>query len=373
MIWQRGAAPEPAPRVRVLTSYPSFENQPTFSPDGSQVAFFWNGPTGENTDIYIKLVGSENPLRLTTDPAADVGPSWSPDGKRIAFLRGGFGRIPAVYLISPLGGDEQKVADVPRADGVPLSWTPDGKWLAFARTSGDSAGIHLLPIEGGSSRQLTFPKAPARDSYPIISPDGRQLAYSGCTRVYACDLFVQGLDSYYAPKGQPRRITHQQLSIMGVSWIGDSLVYSGSLSWGMLHYLWRVRADGASAPERLDIAGVYTMSPTVSRLGNRLAFSRFIRNYDIWRSQPDGSQAPLVISTMDDANPQFSPDGKRIVFATSRSGEAYNIWLANADGSNQAQLVYQLGRSEGSPKWSPDGRWIARSTRSGKTVPRTSA
>jgi Tol biopolymer transport system component len=359
LLWQRSVVPAPAPRVKVLTSYPGFEMQPNLSPDGSQVAFVWGGPTNDNFDVYIKLVGSENPLRLTTDLAYDGGPSWSPDGKRIAFLRFATGRIPAVYLISPLGGDEQKVADVPDAGGYPLSWSPDGKWLTFAHFGGDSAGVYLLPVDGGPPRRVTSPKPPASDSYPVFTPDGRRLAYADCTRTFSCDLYVMELDSAYAPQGQPRRITQQQLYAKGIAWAGDSLVYGGSLSWGLLHYLWRVKADGASAPERMDIAGVHASEPTVSRLSDRLVFARFVGDHDITRYQIGGSQAPLITSTMDDVNPQFSPDGNRITFSTSRSGEAYNIWVAEADGSNPAQLVHQLGRSEGAPKWSPDGRWIA--------------
>ena len=63
------------------------EMNPTFSPDGGQIAFAWNGEKGDNADIYLKMVGSPEVRRLTTDPARDVAPSWSPDGRQIAFLR----------------------------------------------------------------------------------------------------------------------------------------------------------------------------------------------------------------------------------------------------------------------------------------------
>ena len=70
-----------------LTSYPGEERQPSFSPDGNQVAFSWNGEKQDNFDIYVMPISSGNPVRLTTDPAQDTSPAWSPDGRTIAFLR----------------------------------------------------------------------------------------------------------------------------------------------------------------------------------------------------------------------------------------------------------------------------------------------
>ena len=78
-----------APQVELtavpLTSYPGMEDRPTSSPDGSQVAFMWDGETQDNDDIYVKLIGPGGLLRLTTDPARDYSLAWSPDGSSIAF------------------------------------------------------------------------------------------------------------------------------------------------------------------------------------------------------------------------------------------------------------------------------------------------
>ena len=79
--------PLPSPTVVPLTAFPGDERFPTFSPDGNQVAFAWNGEKGDNTDIYVMPVGAATPLRLTTDPAEDTAPAWSPDGSQIAFVR----------------------------------------------------------------------------------------------------------------------------------------------------------------------------------------------------------------------------------------------------------------------------------------------
>ena len=51
------------------------------------MAFTWNGLKQDNQDIYVQQVGAGYPLRLTTDPSNDYNPVWSPDGRWIAFLR----------------------------------------------------------------------------------------------------------------------------------------------------------------------------------------------------------------------------------------------------------------------------------------------
>lgn len=367
LLWQRFQVPAPTPTLHVLTTYPHLESQPCFSPDGKQVAFTWGGPSKDNTDIYVKFVGAENALRLTVSPALDLAPAWSPDGKQIAFLRAaphsvdpvtGRGNY-AVHVISPLGGDERRLADVPGAIGNSLSWSPDGKWLALARPPGEAAGVFLLPAAGGEPRQITSPRAPVSDRLPVFSPDGTHLAYVRCTSTWACDLYLQETDSANAPQGDSRRITQQHSYIMGVTWVGDSLVYSGSLSMANLPYLWRAGADGIGDPQRLEIAGVGALFPVFSPAAGRLAFVRMHRNRDIWQYGSDGSHNILVTSSLDEVTPQFSPNGEKIAFSSSRSGDAFEIWVMNADGSNPVQLTNKVGRFHGSPRWSPDGRWIA--------------
>ena len=123
-----------SPQLVMLTMLRGLETCPTFSPDGSQIAFSWNGEKEDNFDIYVKFVGSSEVRRVTTDPAADVSPAWSPDGRQIAFVRarsaleGGA----TIQLVSPLGGADRKLSDFRVSayapDSTPIAWSPDGRW-----------------------------------------------------------------------------------------------------------------------------------------------------------------------------------------------------------------------------------------------------
>jgi dipeptidyl aminopeptidase/acylaminoacyl peptidase len=100
---QRADPPGPhaAWKQTPLTSLPGEEQGPAFSPDGSQVAFSWRGETGNNGDIYVKVIGADKPLRLTTHPNPDLHPAWSPDGRWIAFTRFNYGDGQVVYYAIP--------------------------------------------------------------------------------------------------------------------------------------------------------------------------------------------------------------------------------------------------------------------------------
>ena len=76
-----------------LTTYTGFQFRPSFSPDGNQVAFVWNGEKQNSFDTYVKMIGTNGPpLRLTTDAAPGGHPAWSPDGRFVAFLATGLVR-----------------------------------------------------------------------------------------------------------------------------------------------------------------------------------------------------------------------------------------------------------------------------------------
>jgi dipeptidyl aminopeptidase/acylaminoacyl peptidase len=67
----------------------------------------------------------------------------------------------------------------------------------------------------------------------------------------------------------------------------------------------------------------------------------------------------VLESSRFDLSPSFSPDGKKIVFGSDRAGDVSDLWTADADGGNPVRLTNFTDGFSGSPRWSPDGEWIA--------------
>jgi len=367
-LWRQSRdVPLDPPRLAPpLTSMRGKEEGASLSPDGEQVAFTWNGEKEDNFDIYVKMIGTSDMLRITTDPAMDIKPSWSPDGKQIAYVRlGPDGN--RVHLVSPLGGSDHKLSDFPLAFATP-SWSPDSRWLAVARApkggpfSIGSGGLHLLPVSGGEPRAVRIPEEADGSTFgPAFAPDGRHLAYlsgSGASQHVA----VVDLGADYEPIGTPRRVTKRPMyPDGGYCWTrdGKSILY---VEWGV-HRLWRVDIAGDRELQPVEIAGYGSIRPTVAASRDRLVFVKEQGDNDIYRFEAGHPAERLIASTSREGNPQFSPDGRRVVFESERTGE-HEVWLAEADGSSPRQLTHGPGIMQGSARWSPDGRRIAFDSRS---------
>ena len=365
---------EPMRRVP-LTSYPGAEMLPSFSPDGNQVAFAWTGGNTESFDIYVKGVGPGPPLQLTTHPDWDASPAWSPDGRWIAFLRGfpEAGEKMGLYLIPPFGGTERKLAEtrVPSTLmlGTCLAWSPDSTWLAVCDWEEDSPGplsVFLLSVDSGERRRLTRPPEDLiiGDVSPAFSPDGRTLAFSRYSSGVSSDLYLLDLDEDLNPRGEPRRRTfmEQLAGAMPQSFTSDGrdIVFAaGSMDNSSL---WRVPVSGTASPERLPF-GEVGIGPSVSRQGNRLAYSVPNLNINIYRLNlpvadgVTGAAVKLIASSRYDLAPRYSPHGNRIAFVSYRSG-ASEIWTCDSDGSNPVQLTSLGAPVYIGPRWAPDGKSV---------------
>ena len=218
-----------------LTAYPGSETGPSLSPDGSQVAFSWNGQE-DNHDVYVKLVGPGEPIRLTTAPERDESPSWSPDGGRIAFVRHIRERIVEIFVMPALGGAERRVASLvldSSRRSTRLSWSPDGKWVAIGGKPSPSEplGLWLVEIDGAEKRRLTTPPRPGwhADYAPVFSPDGRRIAFIR-TRATKDAIFILPVSPAMRPAGEPVEVLSdpRRTQIRGHAWTpdGGSLVFS---------------------------------------------------------------------------------------------------------------------------------------------------
>ena len=366
-VWSPTGREPPAPlRAVPLTSDPGRELHPTFSPDGNQVAFDWDGENRDNTDIYVKLVAGGRPLRLTTNPAVDSRPAWSPDGSQIAFLRRSKGSV-GIFLVPPIGGSERKLAESPHF-GVGfwsgLSWSPDGKFLAVPdRTSPEEPfAIFLVSVESGEKRRLTSPPAQSlADHSPAFSPDGRTLAFVRQSAVVIANVYLVQVAG-----GEPRRLTFKDQQMLGLAWTPDGreIVFSAvPAASSSNNSLWRISSLGGM-PELLSGTGGGAIYPAISRQGSRLIYSRQTSDRNIWRLELSGLTSTrnrptkLIASTRTDFFPQISPEGDRIAFESDRSGSP-EVWVCDLDGRRPGQLTSFVDVNAGAPCWSPDGRWIA--------------
>ena len=363
-VWLSWPTAPPAPPTLVqLTSYPGDETGPDFSPDGTQFVFAWTGEARINRDIYLAQIGGGAPRSLTNDPGDDVSPAWSPDGAQIAFVRRQGSRA-TIYRVPAVGGagEERKVMDYdPPKDLAAISWFPDGTRLAISEVNpvtgtSEIASVH---VDQGDRRTLmSSPASAGRFISPVVSPNATLLAYVRCAgllSIPSCDVYVTDL-SNGAPTGEPRQLTKDGSFAGKIAWAADgrSLIAVSSVQG---NHLWRVPLSGAL--ERIELAGSPVYSPAVSRAGQRLAFAHRQDNTDLWRLDAGQPLKTFASSTLNDDDPQFSPDGRKVAFASARTGRTMTIYVANADGSNPGPRSPETGRHQGSPRWSPDGRSLA--------------
>ncbi len=176
--------------VSSVNTFPTYDFDPTWSPDGSKLAFVSN--RGGGFQIFTMNADGSNVQRLTNEPADNYQPAWSPDGTKIAFTRGGGCAIlakpkivpaddnpciPFIYVMNADGSNLVKLSQNEYEAG-PV-WSPDGSKIAFSTTKYTNPvnfDIYVMNADGSNRTQLT------NDSFIDFvtswSPDGAKLAFS---------------------------------------------------------------------------------------------------------------------------------------------------------------------------------------------------
>ena len=165
---------------------------PSWSPDGSQIAF---SGSGSGFDIFVKVVGEDRAPPIDLRAASDRHASWSPDGRRIAFVRVRTDEPETLYLVSPHGGTPRKVLD-----GVSdAAWDPDSAslvvGLAEEAISGEPSvrrAIYRYTLATQRLERLTAPEGVAVDFGAQVSRESGAVAFIRCSNPGRanCDVFV---------------------------------------------------------------------------------------------------------------------------------------------------------------------------------------
>ncbi len=412
-LWlrSRAVAGPSVSRVVRLTSGPALDQSPVIARDGKWVAYLSNARGA--TDVWVKFVTGGDPVNLTASANLDVAPQFdsgglsiSPDGAQIAFSAGphagGDNTAIGTWVIpAPLGGVPRRLLEVGRG----ARWSPDGARLAFIVQGGsggdavwvadaDGANPHeVAPKRGGlhkhwaawshDSRYIYFNysvtttnvepssiyrvaatggpiesvlESVRRVVFPALTADGTGL-------IYAANPASIDLGLWWKPIGAPPAAARQltvglgEYSEPSVSADGGRIVATLYDNRQSLVAFPTGVSSAADQATLITTGDTGDLDPTLSPDGSRLVFSSTRSgNRNLWIGRPDGGDArPLTSGESIDERPMFSPDGQRIAFVSDRGGDR-GIWLMNAEGGSphlllRAQVLDTIS-------WSRDGTRI---------------
>ncbi len=352
--------PDAGMRFMPLTSDPGNEVTPALSASG-RLVYVARGADGR-AHIFTKVTPQSGAVQMTNGPDREYAPVWSPDERRVAFVRL-TGAGCSIWIADADGNSARMLRPCGTVDEFAMSWSPDGASLALttgaARLS-SPAHIDIVDISSGVARAATSPPAAhIGDMSPAFSPAGRQLAFVRRISGSIADVFVAAVG---ASEGA-RRVTFDNADVLGVDWVpdGSHLIFSSDRGGGI--GLWRVPAAGG-ALTLVAGGGAKLKHPSVARRTGSIAYEDWQYEINLREAstadRPPGDEFRAISPTSDRWNfhPQISPDGSRLAFQSTRSGQ-YELWISDRAGADARQVTHSDGMYKSLPRWSPDGTRLA--------------
>jgi len=357
-------------QVSKLTHDAGFSEWPTWSPDGSLLAFSSN--RSGNFEIYVRRIEGGQEVNITNNSAQNIQPAFSPDATSVAFVstrssRTGIVRIAPPTAFEPLtyGGDiwvGPALGGPPRRlaqDGNFPVWSSDGKKIAYISGFDDHRSILEMPAEGGTPRQVL---SPADSKWQII-----KLLYSPQGKWFIFVTQDQRLMLIPSGGGTPQEILRGAAPAFDPS--GKHLFYAkDGLHGGTT--IQSVEFDESTGKTLGPPQSLAVMTEVLRDLAMSSDAKHFVvterresLNMTLLPLQADGgspagNEQQLNAGDVSDRYPSFSPDGRQVVFADTRLGDQ-ETWILDLKTRRRERL--RLPRSDLStnlPYWSPDGRRI---------------
>jgi|GEM_PF-3163200 len=203
-----------------------YDESPSWSPDGKQIAFSSNRDVG--WEIYIVTLANREISRITHNTDEEFGPTWSPDGQKIAFMsRPSIDSHFSIYSINVDGTNLHRLTNGNWDDARP-NWSHSGAELVFESSRDGNWEIYTMQSDG--SNQLRLTDHPSTDWGAVWSPDDTQIAFLSArdnrtviasperTRIDLFQIYIMNVSS--------RKITQLTHKLFGtfedVDWSGSN-------------------------------------------------------------------------------------------------------------------------------------------------------
>jgi tricorn protease len=321
-----------------LTDNQARDVYPRFSPDGNWIAFSSNREG--NYDVYVIPTAGGKPRQLTYHSADDNVVGWSPDGKRIVFTstrgNGVFPSVSTLWEISTEGGIEQPI---PTDWGAWASYSADGKSLAFTR--------HPAPWS-----RKHYRGSYAADLWVM------EIASKTFTKLGADDYKGNRLWPMYGRNGDIFYVSNRIADEKNVKFGGAEVMKS-------VNNIWKISEKGGKETQITHHTDGNLFFPSISSDGKTIVYED---NFGLWKlDTASGKSTEIVIDIKADSKDNerelvtlteaqafhISPSNKRA--AIIAHGELFTV----ATDRGEPQRVSETPWKEQSPRWSPNGRWIA--------------